>query len=152
MSEQNNTPKATEVIAKAMGCAYIYDDWGRINLHADKVAKGATLIAETLPTTGTINTQFMPLVSVQKTQIFAFLKHCDLDFNGTDVGAIVDEMTQVAGDFIVRLEKSGATYEPLPTSIDFNAVVDFLDANMAGVRCELTLTEYWNCLEPKANG
>ena len=132
--------KATQQVALDMGCKYIYDEWGRINLHADKVRKGEILIAETLPTNGVIDTQFMPIVKTSKTQIFAFLKHCDLDFEGAQVGAIIDEMLGIAKEFVVRLDGFGV-YEPLNTSIDYNAVIDFLDANMAGVRLTLELKE-----------
>ena len=132
--------KATQQVALDMGCKYIYDEWGRINLHADKVRKGEILIAETLPTNGVIDTQFMPIVKTSKTQIFAFLKHCDLDFEGAQVGAIIDEMLGIAKEFVVRLDGFGV-YEPLNTTIDYNAVIDFLDANMAGVRLTLELKE-----------
>ena len=132
--------KATQQVALDMGCNYIYDEWGRINLHADKVRKGEILIAETLPTNGVIDTQFMPIVKTSKTQIFAFLKHCDLDFEGAQVGAIIDEMLGIAKEFVVRLDGFGV-YEPLNTTIDYNAVIDFLDANMAGVRLTLELKE-----------
>ena len=132
--------KPTQQVALDMGCRYIYDEWGRINLHADKVRKGEILIAETLPTNGVIDTQFMPIVKTSKTQIFAFLKHCDLDFEGAQVGAIIDEMLDIAKEYVVRLDGFGV-YEPLATSIDYNAVIDFLDANMAGVRLTLELKE-----------
>lgn len=132
--------RATQRVALDMGCKYIYDDWGRINLHADRLKKGVTLIAETLPTDGQIDTRLAPVVKVAKRSIFAFLKHCDLDFNGKDVGEIIDEMLAVAKAYIVRLDATGA-YEPIANQVDFNAVIDFLDANMAGVRVTLALKE-----------
>lgn len=132
--------RPTQQVAHDMGCKYIYDDWGRINLHADRVKMGATLIAETLPTDGVIDTTLSPVVKVAKRSIFAFLKHCDLDFKGREVGEIIDEMLGVAKAFIVRLDKLGV-YEPIANQVDFNAVIDFLDANMAGVRVTLTLKE-----------
>ena len=96
--------KITERIAAEMGCAYIYDDWGRINLKADKYGnhKQTRLIIETLPTNGQIDTRFAPLVRASRTCIVAFLKPC---------------------------------------ALDYNVVLDFLDANMAGVRVTLTLKE-----------
>ena len=136
--------RPTKQVALSLGCNYIYDEWGRINKHADKVQKGTTLIAETLPTTGEIDLQFSPMVSVSKTAVFAFLQHCDLDFKGKDVGEIIDDMTRLASRFIIALDATG-DFEPIENHANFNAVIDFLDANMAGVRCELTLKEHFSC-------
>ena len=134
--------KIIERIAAEMGCAYIYDDWGRINLKADKYGnrKQTRLIIETLPTNGQIDTQFAPLVRTSRTCIVAFLKPCVLDFEGAEVGYIIDEMLDLAKDFIKRLDRTRA-YEPIDTLLDYNVVLDFLDANMAGVRVTLTLKE-----------
>ena len=46
--------KVIERIANEMGCAFIYDDWGRINLKADPYGhhNEQRLIIETLPTNG----------------------------------------------------------------------------------------------------
>ena len=129
-------------IAADMGCAYIYDDWGRINLKADKYGnrKEQRLIIETLPTNGQIDTRFAPIVRTSRTCIIAFLKPCALDFEGAEVGTIVDEMLDLAKQFIARLDASGY-YEPINGLMDYNVVLDFLDANMAGVRVTLTLKE-----------
>ncbi len=131
-----------ESIAAEMGCAYIYDDWGRINLKADKYGnrKEQRLIIETLPTNGQIDTRFAPLVRTSRTCIVAFLKPCALDFEGAEVGYIIDEMLELAKDFIMRLDAVGY-YEAVDTLLDYNVVLDFLDANMAGVRVTLTLKE-----------
>ena len=96
-------------IAADMGCAYIYDDWGRINLKADKYGnrKEQRLIIETLPTNGQIDTRFAPIVRTSRTCIIAFLKPCALDFEGAEVGTIVDEMLDLAKQFIARLDASG---------------------------------------------
>ena len=131
---------ATKQVAEDLGCVYIYDEFGRINLHADRVPMGATLVAETLPTNGTIDTRLAPIVKTSKTAIFAFLKHCDLDFDGVEVGVIIDEMLNVAKRYIVALDATGA-FEPIAGLQDYNAVIDFLDSNMAGVRVTLTLAE-----------
>ena len=129
-------------IVADMGCAYIYDDWGRINLKADKYGnrKEQRLIIETLPTNGQIDTRFAPIVRTSRTCIIAFLKPCALDFEGAEVGTIVDEMLDLAKQFIARLDASGY-YEPINGLMDYNVVLDFLDANMAGVRVTLTLKE-----------
>lgn len=134
--------KVIERIAAEMGCAYIYDDWGRINLKADKYGnrKQTRLIIETLPTNGQIDTRFAPLVRTSRTCIVAFLKPCALDFEGAEVGYIIDEMLDLAKEFIKRLDNTRA-YEPIDTLLDYNVVLDFLDANMAGVRVTLTLKE-----------
>lgn len=134
--------KVIERIAAEMGCAYIYDDWGRINLKADRYGnrKHTRLIIETLPTNGQIDTRFAPVVKTSRTAIFAFLKHCDLDFKGEWVGEIIEEMLNVAKRYVLRLDAM-MVYEPLDGLLDYNAVIDFLDANMAGVRVTLTLKE-----------
>lgn len=134
--------KTIERIAAEMGCAYIYDDWGRINLKADKYGnrKEQRLIIETLPTNGQIDTRFAPVLRTSRTCIVAFLKPCRLDFEGAEVGLIVDEMLDLAKQFIKRLDAT-RVYEPIETLLDYNVVLDFLDANMAGVRVTLTLKE-----------
>jgi hypothetical protein len=133
--------KIIERIAAEMGCAYIYDDWGRINIKADKHGHYKhPLIVETLPTNGQIDTRFAPLVRTSRTCIVAFLKPCALDFEGAEVGCIVDDMLDLAKQFIKRLDAT-QYYEPIEVLLDYNVVLDFLDANMAGVRVTLTLKE-----------
>ena len=132
--------RPTKQVALDMGCRYIYDEWGRVNLHADKLKMGDVVVVETLPTNGQIDTTFAPVVRTSRTAIFAFLKHCDLDFDGVEVGGIIEEMLAIAKEYIVRLDEFNA-YEPLDGLIDYNSVIDFLDANMAGVRVTLTLKE-----------
>lgn len=132
--------RPTEQVALDLGCKYIYDEWGRVNLHADKLAIGDVVVVETLPTNGQIDTTFAPIVKTSRTAIFAFLKHCDLDFEGAVVGEIIEEMLNKAKAFIVMLDATGV-YEPLDGLVDYNSVIDFLDANMAGVRVTLELKE-----------
>jgi hypothetical protein len=132
--------RPTKQVALDLGAKYLYDEWGRINLHADKLKIGDVVVVETLPTSGQIDTRFAPVVRTSRTAIFAFLKHCDLDFKGAEVGAIIDEMLDLAKRYIVRLDATRA-YEPIEGLMDYNAVIDFLDANMAGVRVTLTLKE-----------
>lgn len=132
--------RTTKAIAQAMGCRYIYDEWGRVNLHADRLPIGASVVVETLPTNGEIDTTFAPVVKTSRTAIFAFLKHCDLDFDGVEVGEIIEEMLALAKQFVLLLDQSG-DFEPLDGRIEWNSVVDFLDANMAGVRLTLELKE-----------
>lgn len=133
--------RPTEQVARAMDCHYIYDEWGRVNLYADKLPIGAKVVVETLPTNGQIDTRFVPVVTTSRVAIFAFLKHCDLDFEGVQVGAIIEEMLDTAKEYIVRLDATGK-YEPLNGLVDYSSVIDFLDANMAGVRVTLELKEY----------
>ena len=132
--------RPTKQVALDMGCKYIYDEWGRVNLHADKLAMDDVVVVETLPTNGQIDTTFTPIVKTSRTAIFAFLKHCDLDFDGVEVGAVIDEMLIKAKTFVLMLDATGV-YEPLAGLIDYNSVIDFLDANMAGVRLTLELKE-----------
>ena len=132
--------RPTKQVALAMGCKYIYDEWGRVNLHADKLKMGDAVVVETLPTNGQIDTRFSPIVKTSRTAIFAFLKHCDLDFDGVEVGGIIDEMLAIAKRYIVKLDALGV-FEPIEDILDYNSVIDFLDANMAGVRVTLTLKE-----------
>ena len=132
--------RPTKQVALDLGAKYLYDEWGRINLHADKLKIGDVVVVETLPTNGQIDTRFAPVVRTSRTAIFAFLKHCDLDFKGAEVGEIIDEMLDLAKRYIVRLDATRA-YEPIEGLMDYNAVIDFLDANMAGVRVTLTLKE-----------
>lgn len=132
--------RPTKQVAQTMGCAYIYDEWGRVNLYADKLPIGTSVVVETLPTNGQIDTRFAPVVRTSRTAIFAFLKHCDLDFKGSQVGDIIDEMLELAKEYIMRLDATGE-YEPINGLMEYTCVIDFLDANMAGVRVNLELME-----------
>lgn len=132
--------RPTKQVALDLGAKYLYDEWGRINLHADKLKIGDVVVVETLPTNGQIDTRFVPVVRTSRTAIFAFLKHCNLDFDGAEVGEIIDEMLDLAKRYIVMLDAT-RHYEPIEGLMDYNAVIDFLDANMAGVRVTLTLKE-----------
>lgn len=132
--------RTTKAVAQALGCLYIYDEWGRVNLHADRLPIGSIVVVETLPTNGEIDTTFAPVVKTSRTAIFAFLKHCDLDFKGVEVGEIIEEMLAIAKQYVLLLDQSGE-FEPLDGRIEWNSVVDFLDANMAGVRLTLELKE-----------
>ena len=134
--------RPTKQIALDLGCRYMYDDWGRINQRADKLKIGDVLVAETLPTNGQLDFSFMPVVRTSKQQIFAFLKHCDFDFKGYEVGEIVDEMTELAKRYIMRL----MSYTNVDAVQDYNVVLDFMDANMAGVRVTLTTTDNGACV------
>ena len=49
-------------------------------------------------------------------------------------------MLEVAKEYIVRLDRSGE-FAPIADRLDYNSVIDFLDANMVGVRVTLELTE-----------
>lgn len=132
--------RTTKAVAQALGCLYIYDEWGRVNLHADRLPIGSSVVVETLPTNGEIDTTFAPVVKTSRSAIFAFLKHCDLDFKGVEVGEIIEEMLAIAKQYVLLLDQSGE-FEPLDGRIEWNSVVDFLDANMAGVRLTLELKE-----------
>ena len=132
--------RAQKECALALGCKYVYDEWGRINLHADHLEIGDKCVFETLPISGQIDTTLSPIARTSRTAIFAFLKHCELDFEGAEVGGIIDEMLAVAKRYIVMLDATGE-FEPINTLADWSAVIDFLDANMAGVRVTLTLKE-----------
>ena len=132
--------RPTKQVALDMKCKYLYDEWGRINLHADKLKMGDVVIVETLPTNGQIDTRFAPVVKTSRTAIFAFLKHCDLDFDGVEVGAIIEAMLDKAKEYVLRLDAL-QVFEPIDGLIEYNSVIDFLDANMAGGRVTLTLKE-----------
>lgn len=130
-------------IAHKLGCTYIKDDFARINLHADKVVK-YPLICETLPTGGEIVTQHAPAMSYTKDIILCFLAPCRLDFSGREASDIIDKMVLLARKFIVMYcESHGAD---MPARLRYNAVLDFLDVNLAGVRVTLTTTSEISCV------
>lgn len=132
--------RITKQVAQELGCVYMYDTMERVNVRADKLPIGTTLVAELLPSGGTIDTTFVPLVRESRDVTFIFLTHCDLDFKGRDVGDIIDEMLALAKQFIVRLDASGY-YEPTDNVREWSPYINRLDANMAGVAVSLTLKE-----------
>lgn len=132
--------RPTKEIATALGCAYMYDTLERINVRADKLPIGTTLIAELLPSGGTIDTTFVPVVRESRDTTFVFMRHCDLDFKGHDVGEIIDDMLDLAKRYIVRLDAAGV-YEPTDNVREWSPYINRLDANMAGVAVSLSLKD-----------
>lgn len=132
--------RITEQIALELGAVYMYDTWERINLRADKLKIGDVLVGELLPTGGMIDTSFAPVVREQRNTSIVFMTHCDLDFEGASVGLIIDDMLALAKRFLVRLDAS-LVFEPVGNDVEWQVLIDRLDANMAGVALSLTLKD-----------
>lgn len=133
--------RITQQIALELGAVYMYDTWERINLRADKLKIGDVLVGELLPTGGMIDTSFAPVVREQRNTSIVFMTHCDLDFEGASVGLIIDDMLALAKRFLVRLDES-MIFEPVGNDVEWQVLIDRLDANMAGVALSLTLKDY----------
>lgn len=132
--------RITQQIALELGAVYMYDTWERINLRADKLKIGDVLVGELLPTGGMIDTSFAPVVREQRNTSIVFMTHCDLDFEGASVGLIIDDMLALAKRFLVRLDAS-LVYDPVGNDVEWQVLIDRLDANMAGVALSLTLKD-----------
>lgn len=132
--------RPTKQVALDLGARYMYDTMERINVRADALKIGEVLIGEMLPSGGTIDTSFVPLVRESRDTTFIFLKHCDLDFKGANVGDIIDEMLALAKRFIVKIDALGV-YEPTDNTREWIPYINRLDANMAGIALSLTLKE-----------
>lgn len=132
--------RITQQIALELGAVYMYDTWERINLRADKLKIGDVLVGELLPTGGMIDTSFAPVVREQRNTSIVFMTHCDLDFEGVSVGLIIDDMLALAKRYLVRLDAS-LVFEPVGNDVEWQVLIDRLDANMAGVALSLTLKD-----------
>ena len=132
--------RITQQIALELGAVYMYDTWERINLRADKLKIGDVLVGELLPTGGMIDTSFAPVVREQRNTSIVFMTHCDLDFKGASVGLIIDDMLALAKRYLVRLDAS-LVFEPVGNDVEWQVLIDRLDANMAGVALSLTLKD-----------
>lgn len=132
--------RITQQIALELGAVYMYDTWERINLRADKLKIGDVLVGELLPTGGMIDTSFAPVVREQRNTSIVFMTHCDLDFEGASVGLIIDDMLALAKRYLVRLDES-MVFEPVGNDVEWQVLIDRLDANMAGVALSLTLKD-----------
>lgn len=132
--------RITQQIAFELGAVYMYDTWERINLRADKLKIGDVLVGELLPTGGMIDTSFAPVVREQRNTSIVFMTHCDLDFEGASVGQIIDDMLALAKRYLVRLDAS-LVFEPVGNDVEWQVLIDRLDANMAGVALSLTLKD-----------
>lgn len=132
--------RITQQIALELGAVYMYDTWERINLRADKLKIGDVLVGELLPTSGMIDTRFAPVVREQRNTSIVFMTHCDLDFEGASVGLIIDDMLALAKRYLVRLDAS-LVYDPVGNDVEWQVLIDRLDANMAGVALSLTLKD-----------
>lgn len=132
--------RITQQIALELGAVYMYDTWERINVRADKLKIGDVLVGELLPTGGMIDTSFAPVVREQRNTSIVFMTHCDLDFEGASVGLIIDDMLALAKRYLVRLDAS-LVFEPVGNDVEWQVLIDRLDANMAGVALSLTLKD-----------
>ena len=132
--------RITQQIALELGAVYMYDTWERINVRADKLKIGDVLVGELLPTGGMIDTSFAPVVREQRNTSIVFMTHCDLDFEGASVGQIIDDMLALAKRYLVRLDAS-LVFEPVGNDVEWQVLIDRLDANMAGVALSLTLKD-----------
>ena len=132
-------------IASGLGCSYLYDDWGRINQRADQIKK-FPLICEVMPAEGSIDIRRLPMTQVTRTTVVAFLMPCDFDFKGCEVGDIIDHMLVLCGKFLARYAER-ASVTDMGDTIAYNAVLDFMDANLCGVRITLPMAG-----EDKCNG
>lgn len=132
--------RITQQIALELGAVYMYDTWERINLRADKLKIGDVLVGELLPTGGMIDTSFAPVVREQRNTSIVFMTHCYLDFEGASVGQIIDDMLALAKRYLVRLDAS-MVFEPVGNDVEWQVLIDRLDANMAGVALSLTLKD-----------
>lgn len=132
--------RITQQIALELGAVYMYDTWERINLRADKLKIGDVIVGELLPTGGMIDTSFAPVVREQRNTSIVFMTHCDLDFEGASVGQIIDDMLALAKRYLVRLDAS-LVFEPVGNDVEWQVLIDRLDANMAGVALSLTLKD-----------
>lgn len=130
-------------IAHALGCSYIHDDFARINILADKVTR-YPLIAETLPTGGEIIATHAPAFSATKEIILCFLTPCRFDFTGHEASDKIDEMLVLAQRFVNAY--CSAHGVDVPARLRYNAVLDFMDANLCGVRITLTTQTPLNCV------
>lgn len=120
-------------IAERLGASYMYDDFGRINKRADSVKKWP-LIAEVIPAEGQINTKFLPLCSITRNTIIAFLTPCPLDFDGESIEPQLEQMLDLCARFLSEYNAEG--YD-VPDTLQYNLVLDTMDANLCGVRVTL---------------
>lgn len=129
-------------IATELNCSYIHDDFARINLLADKVTH-YPLIAETLPTDGEIICTHAPAMTATKNVIVCFLTPCNFDFTGHEASDKINDMLELAQRFIVKYCALHGV--DIPARLRYNAVLDFMDYNLCGVRVSLTTTTPLNC-------
>lgn len=129
--------KGIKEIAKALGMSYMFDDWARVNVRADKVDK-YPLLVDMLPSGGAFGLQSGQIKDEQNC-LFAFLDKTPLDFDGTTNDAIIERMKTLAKKFIYQIN-NGGIYEAIDgDTLPYSVVYDKLDENVTGITIELTL-------------
>lgn len=124
-------------IVESLGIGYIFDDWSRANLKADKPTILYPLCVNLLPVSGTFSF-YSGIVKDSPNCLFAFLDKTDLDFDGKENSEIVERMKNLALKFIAKLNSSGV-FEPIEGDIRYSVVYDKLDVNLTGITIEITL-------------
>jgi hypothetical protein len=129
--------KGIKEIAKALGMSYMFDNWARVNVRADKVDK-YPLLVDMLPSGGAFGLQSGQIKDEQNC-LFAFLDKTPLDFDGTTNDAIIERMKTLAKKFIYQIN-NGGIYEAIDgDTLPYSVVYDKLDENVTGITIELTL-------------
>lgn len=124
-------------VAENLGIGYLYDDWSRINIRADKEIT-YPLCINLLPVSGVFKFQ-AGLVYDSPNCLFAFLDKTNLDFDGATNAFVVNDMKKIALKFITAINKSGK-FEVISGSVPYSVVYDKLDVNLTGVVIECKLT------------
>lgn len=135
--------RVIERIAKQMQCSYIYDDFWRINMHADKV-KHWPLITEGVPADGGVDTRRMPMMTTTRNTMVSFLVPCRLDWEGERVTEKVDAMLVLMRKFLRELVAEGYA---VPDAVQYATIINQYNSNLCGVRMTLPMTEEAMCDE-----
>lgn len=137
--------------------SFMYDDYTRLNLMADKLRKPceANLRADQydlslkdefplmfviLRSSGTFNRRNGNVRDYQNLQVGFVTPALDADFDGLENDGRIEWMKAIAKRFFQLYEKSGM-FEYLPASIPYQDIYNLFDATVTGVYFELQVQE-----------
>lgn len=132
-------------VAKKLEASFVFDNWAGANISLDNITFPA--IVYILPASGSLNINNGWIKDNQNAMI-AFLNKTDFQTTGENNGSVVDDMKDLAKRFFVSLNKTGM-FQEIGGLIQYRAVYDMLDVNVAGVTFEIELKEIVGICERK---
>lgn len=131
--------KIKEVVSEIDGLSYMFNDWSRANVDLDLNTAKFPVCVNVLPVSGQLkwkNNNFRDNPNC----LIAFLDLTEFDFESKENENIVDRMKVYAMKFIFTVNESDL-FEPIPESIPYSVVYDFLDQNLTGIILSIQLKE-----------
>lgn len=128
-------------IADDLGMAYIYAEFAKLNLHADGV-DCFPLLVEVVATGGKYSIKHSPIIKASQQITICVLRPCPLDWDA-EIGYILQDCINDGRRVLAKMVERGIDIDG--DAVQFANVFDFMDKNLCGIRCTMTITDEGEC-------